>query len=139
MPAEDKEIECAINEGIEFLFQNNIFEIKGEKEVNSVELIKTELVKKDGDSRLSPVNIPNSNYEIKADYVIMALGSTTDDFVKSLNLELVKWGTIKVDENHRTSRPKIYAGGELAGAKGTVAWAARSGRDAAYSIIENLI
>lgn len=139
MPAEDKEIECAINEGIEFLFQNNIFEIKGEKEVNSVELIKTELVKKDGDSRLSPVNIPNSNYEIKADYVIMALGSTTDDFVKSLNLELDKWGTIKVDENHRTSRPKIYAGGELAGAKGTVAWAARSGRDAAYSIIENLI
>ncbi|MEI3357221.1 MAG: FAD-dependent oxidoreductase [Clostridia bacterium] len=85
MPAEGKEIECAINEGIEFLFQNNIFEIKGEKEVNSVELIKTELVKKDGDSRLSPVNIPNSNYEIKADYVIMALGFTTDDFVKSLN------------------------------------------------------
>ncbi len=139
MPAEDKEIECAINEGIEFLFQNNIFEIKGEKKVNSVELIKTELVKKDGDSRPSPVNIPNSNYEIKADYIIMALGSTTDDFVKSLNLELDKWGTIKVDENHRTSNPKIYAGGELAGAKGTVAWAARSGRDAAYSIIENLI
>lgn len=139
MPAEDKEIECAINEGIEFLFQNNIFEIRGEKKVSSVELIKTELVKKEGDSRLSPVNIPNSNYEIKADYVIMALGSTTDDFVKSLNLELDKWGTIKVDENHRTSRPKIYAGGELAGAKGTVAWAARSGRDAAYSIIENLI
>ena len=139
MPAENKEIECAINEGIEFLFQNNIFEIKGEKEVNSVELIKTELVEKDGDSRLSPVNIPNSNYEIKADYVIMALGSTTDDFVKSLNLELAKWGTIKVDENHKTSSPKIYAGGELAGSKGTVAWAARSGRDTAYSIIKNLI
>lgn len=47
----------------------------------------------------------------------MALGSTTDDFVKSLNLELDKWGTIKIDENHRTSRPEIYAGGELAGAK----------------------
>lgn len=139
MPAENKEIECAINEGIEFLFQNNIFEIKGEKKVNSVELIKTELVKKDGDSRLSPVNIPNSNYEIKADYVIMALGSTTDDFVKSLNLELDKWGTIKVDESHKTSTPKIYAGGELAGSKGTVAWAARSGRDTAYSIIKNLI
>lgn len=139
MPAENKEIECAINEGIEFLFQNNIFEIKGEKKVNSVELITTELVKKDGDSRLSPVNIPNSNYEIKADYVIMALGSTTDDFVKSLNLELDKWGTIKVDESHKTSSPKIYAGGELAGSKGTVAWAARSGRDTAYSIIKNLI
>lgn len=139
MPAENKEIECAINEGIEFLFQNNIFEIKGEKEVNSVELIKTKLVKKDGDSRLSPVNIPNSNYEIKADYVIMALGSTTDDFVKSLNLELDKWETIKVDESHKTSSPKIYAGGQLAGSKGTVAWAARSGRDTAYSIIKNLI
>lgn len=138
MPAEDKEVECAINEGIDFLFQNNIFEIKGDNKVNSVELIKTELVKKEGDSRLSPVNIPNSNYEIKADYIVMALGSTTDDFVKFLNLKLDKWGNIQVDKNHKTSNSKIYATGELAGAKGTVAWASRSGRDAAISILNSL-
>ena len=72
MPAEDKEVNDAINEGIEFLFQNNIVKINGNKKVESVELIKTELVKKEGDTRLSPVNIKGSNYNIKSDYVIMA-------------------------------------------------------------------
>ena len=43
-----------------------------------------------------------------------------------------------LDEQNRTSNPKIFAGGDLAGAKGTVAWAARSGRNAANAIIEYL-
>ena len=46
MPAEDKEIEEAINEGVEFLFQNNILKIIGNenKEVSKIEVIKTELI-----------------------------------------------------------------------------------------------
>jgi NADPH-dependent glutamate synthase beta subunit-like oxidoreductase len=43
-----------------------------------------------------------------------------------------------VDESYKTSNPKIFAGGDLAGTKGTVAWAARSGRDSADSIIKFL-
>lgn len=138
MPAEKKEIEDAKKEGVQFLFQNNIVEILGNNKVESVELIKTKLVQKEGDTRLSPVNIENSNYEIKADYIIMALGSKPQEFVKDLGLELNKWGNIKVDENYRTSNNKIYAGGDLAGVKGTVAWAASSGRKAAESIIKDI-
>ena len=138
MPAEDKEVEDAINEGIEFLFQNNIVKILGNENVEKLELIKTKLVQKEGDTRLSPVNIENSNYIIDADYVVMALGANPAPFVKDLGLSLNKWGNIEVNSNYETSNPKIYAGGDLAGVRGTVAWAAYSGREAAKKIVEKL-
>lgn len=138
MPAEMKEIEEAKHEGIEFLFQNNIVKILGKDKVEQVELIRTELVQKEGETRKAPVNIPNSNYIIDIDYIVMALGSEPDSFVKNLELELNKWGYINIDEKNRTSNSKIFAGGDIASCKGTVAWAARSGRDAANSIIEYL-
>ena len=117
MPAEEKEVQDAENEGIE--------------------LIKTELIKKEGDTRLSPVNISGSNYLKKADYVIMALGSKLDDFVKDLGLELTDKDYIKVDENLRTSNPKIYAGGDVIGKEKTVAHASRNGRDVANKMMED--
>ncbi len=138
MPAEDKEVEEAMEEGVEFLFQNNIVKITGENKVEKLELIKTELVQKEGDARLSPVNVEGSNYIIDADYVVMALGANPESFVKDLNLSLNKWGNIEVNENYETSRVKIYAGGDLAGVRGTVAWAAFSGREAAKKIVEKL-
>lgn len=138
MPAELKEIEEAKQEGINFLFQNNVVEIKGNKKVEKLELIKTKLVQKDEESRPVPINIEGSNYEIDTDYVVMALGSTVFDEVLYLGLTLNKWGNIYVNERYQSSNEKIFAGGDLAGCKGTVAWAARSGRDAANSIKEYL-
>ena len=138
MPAEKKEIEEAKEEGIEFLFQNNIIKILGKNEVSGLELIKTELIQKEGETRKVPVNIEGSNYKIDVDYVIMALGSTTSNEVKELNLKLNKWGNIEINEHYQTSDGKIFSGGDLAGIKGTVAWAARSGRDAASEIMKFL-
>ena len=82
MPAEKKEIEDAKKEGIKFLFQNNIAKIIGKEKVEKVELIKTELIQKEGEKRLVPVNIENSNYQIDIDYIIMALGGTVSDAKK---------------------------------------------------------
>ena len=139
MPAEVKEIEDAKREGVEFLFQNNIVKILGDKKVEKIECIKTQLVKKEGETREVPVNIENSNYMLDMDYVVMAVGSEPEkELVKGLGLELNKWGCINVDEKHRTSKEKIFAGGDLAGNKATVAWAARAGRDAAVAIEEYL-
>ena len=138
MPAEQKEVQDAKNEGIEFLFQNNVVRIIGKDKVEKAELIKTELVKKEGDSRLSPVNIPDSNYIIDIDYIIMALGSKPEEYIKDLGLELNKWGNIAVNERYQTSIGNIYSAGDIAGVKGTVAWAAKSGREAAKYIIEDL-
>ncbi len=137
MPAEEKEIDAAIKEGIEFLYQNNIVKILGSDKVEKVELIKTELVKKEGEDRLVPINIQDSNYMMDVDYVIMALGSRTEDYVQDLGIKLNKWGNVKISENYQTSIPKVYAGGDLAGVKSTVAWAANSGREAAKQIVND--
>ena len=138
MPAEEKEISDAINEKIEFLFQNNVVKIIGKNRVEQVELVKTDLIQRDGEERLVPINIDKSNYTIDADYIIMALGSKPEKFISTLDLELNKWGNVQIDDNYQTSNKKIYAGGDLAGVKGTVAWAARSGREAAKQIVKNI-
>ncbi len=138
MPAEKKEIEDAKKEGIKFLFQNNIVKIIGKNEVEKVELIKTKLIKKEGETREVPVNIENSNYEIDIDYIIMATGGTVSEETLYIDLDHNKWGNLIIDETGKTSKNNIYAGGDVAGIKGTVAWAAKSGRDAAENIIKNL-
>lgn len=137
MPAERKEIESAKEEGIEFLFQNNIVKVLGNTHVEKIECIRTQLVKKEGEDRLSPVNIEGSNYIMDMDYVVMATGSKPEEKVIE-NFEKNKWGYIAVNEKMQTSIKNVYAGGDIAGEKQTVAWAARSGRNAAESIIKNL-
>lgn len=139
MPAERKEIEDAKSEGVKFLFQTNLVSIIGQEKVERIECIKTELVKKEGEAREVPVDIKGSNYEMPMDYVVMAVGSKTEEtLVKSLGVELTSWGNIKVDENYMTSKNKVFAGGDLSGTKQTVAWASRSGREAANAIMRFL-
>lgn len=139
MPAEKKEIEEAMEEGIEFLFQNNIIKICGDKKVEKIECVKTELVQKEGETRKSPVNIEGSNYFIDLDYIMMAVGSKPEEnLLEKVGVELDRRGRILVDKNNMTSKEGVFAGGDLAGAKGTVAWASRSGRDAGNAIINYL-
>lgn len=140
MPAERKEIEEAKEEGVEFIFQNNIVRIIGEdNDVVGIELIKTELVQKEGETRLSPENIPGSNYTIDCDYVMMAVGShPEEEVVNNLKVELDRKGKIVIDKNGKTSKENVFSGGDVAGSRGTVAGASRAGRDAAYEIIRYL-
>ncbi len=135
MPAEKKEIEDAKKEGIEFLFQNNIKKIIGQEKVEKIECIKMDLIKKEGETRLSPVEIKGSNYEMPIDYVVMAIGSTTENKqLEKENIELTNKKYVKVDEEYKTSINKVFAGGDLIGTHATVAWAARDGRNAADQI-----
>lgn len=135
MPAEKKEIADAKKEGIEFLFQTNIVKILGKEKVEKLECIKTELVKKEGENRLSPVNIEGSNFSLDMDYVVMATGSKPENNIIE-KFEKNEYGYIKIDENMQTSINKVFAGGDIVGQKATVAWAARSGRDAAEKILK---
>ncbi len=135
MPAEKKEIADAKKEGIEFLFQTNIVKILGKEKVEKLECIKTELVKKEGENRLSPVNIEGSNFILDMDYVVMATGSKPENNIIE-KFERNEYGYIKIDENMQTSINKVFAGGDIVGQKATVAWAARSGRDAAEKILK---
>lgn len=139
MPAELKEIKEAKEEGIELIFQTNILRINGSEKVTGIECIKTELVKDENSDRLKPVNIPNSNYDIACDYVIMAIGGKPEDqIVKKLNINLDSKNRIITNEHCQTSNKKIFAGGDITGTKSTVAFAARCGRDASENIIKFL-
>ena len=140
MPAEEIEIKEAKEDNVEFLFQTNILKILGNEKVNQIECIKTKLVQRQGETRKVPVNIEGSNFYLDMDYVVMALGSNTDEqLLEHLDIETTNRETIKIDENYKTSKEKVFAGGDLAGAKGTVAWAARAGRDAAEAIKNYLL
>ena len=139
MPAEKKEIEDAKNEGIEFLFQNNLVKILGNKKVEKIECIKTKLEIKEGETRAVPVNIENSNYEIDIDYVVMAVGSKADkEIIEKSGVDINTKGYIKINEKYNTNNEKIFAGGDVVGQTATVAFAARDGRNAAERIEEYL-
>lgn len=136
MPAEIKEIKEAKEEGIEFMFLNNIVRIIGKNKVEKIECIKTELVYEEG-KRPYPVNIEDSNYTIDMDFVIMAIGSEIEENIIN-DLRRNKWNKIDIDEHYKTSIDSVYAAGDVAGIKSTVAWASFSGREAAKCIYNDL-
>ncbi len=137
LTADIDEVNAAKKDGVKFIFKNNIVKVLGRKKVTGVELIKTRY-KKVNDKILLE-NIKGTRHKIECDYVISAIGSHANrKTMSSLNLELNKNGRIKIDKKGQTSKRKVFAGGDVSGNIGTVAWAARAGRNAASSIIEYL-
>ena len=135
MPAEKKEIAEAKKEEIKFLFLTNVIRIINNN-TKQIECIKTMLVDSENGGRKCPVNIKDSNFLIDIDYVIMAIGSNPDEeTLNNLNINLNKWGYVETDKNYKTSDPKIYAIGDLAGNKKTVACAINTGYECAKNII----
>lgn len=125
MPAEDIEVEEAMEEGVKFLFQVNVKKIEDKK----IHCVRTMLVQKEGE-RPIPVEIENSDFVLDADYVVMAIGSKTDKSILN-ELELDDKGYIIVDEGYKTSLPNVYACGDNIGGKATVAWASYYARECA--------
>ena len=139
MPAEDKEIEDSIKEGIEFLFLTNITKVLGNGKVENIECIKAKLVEKEGETRKVPVYIENSNYIIPMDYVVMAVGGKADkEMLENEGIALTNKKYVEVDEDGKTSYKNVFAGGDVVGQNSTVAWAARDGREIANKIAEYL-
>ena len=138
LTADLDEVMAAKKDGVTLLCSNNIVAIHGRRKVKTVELMKTEYKIPEGETSPKIINIPGSNYEMKANYVIMAIGSHQTEVVDNLPLEKNPQGKIKIDGKGKTSNKKVFAGGDVAGTKGTVAWAAKAGRIAALSIIEYL-
>ena len=138
MPGSAREVSNAIEEGVEFLWLSNPNKFIGKQKVESVEVIKMKLGEPDSSGRKKPVIIQNSNYEIETDMVIKALGFDPEDIPKlfnSENLEISRWGTIKVDlKTMQTSLPGVFAAGDIVRGASLVVWAVRDGRDAAVQI-----
>lgn len=137
MPARKEEIEHAEEEGIELKLLTSPVEIIGNGKVEKVRLIRTELGEPDERGRRRPIDIPGSEFEVSADEVIMALGTSPNPVLTKSCPELKTGprGIIAVDEDGRTSVPGVYAGGDAATGAATVILAMSAGKRAAKAIV----
>ncbi|MEM4961574.1 MAG: FAD-dependent oxidoreductase, partial [Acidilobaceae archaeon] len=103
-------------------------------------LIKMKLVKTPEDKRPKPVPIEGSDFELRVDYVFKAIGEIpTPPFEdKQHNIELNPDNTIKVDEHFRTTRPNVFAAGDVKHGPSLIGPALKSGLDAAIKIHQYL-
>ena len=106
----------------------------------SVKCIRMELGEPDASGRRRPVEIPGSEFEIEADCVIMALGTSPNPLIKSTTegLEVNRRGGIVADEEGRSSKARVYAGGDAVTGSATVILAMGAGKAAAKAIDKDL-
>jgi glutamate synthase (NADPH/NADH) small chain len=90
----------------------------------------------DEKGRRRPVPIEGSEFFLEVDTVIVAIGQRPNPILQQTTPELSvsKWGTVIVDDSGKTSRPGVYAGGDLSRGGATVILAMRDGKKAAEAI-----
>ena len=142
MPARREEVHHAIDEGVEFLFQTAPVEILGNDDgtVAALRCIKMEMGQPDAKGRRSFSPVEGSEFNLEADTIIAALGTSPNPLIRTTTpgLECEVWGGIKADESGRTSRRLIFAGGDAVSGAATVILAMGAGRKAAKAIAAEL-
>ena len=138
LPARREEVHHAKEEGVEFMMLSNPVEILGDDKgwVRGIRCIRMELGEPDESGRRSPVPVPGSEFEIEADSVIMALGTSPNPLIShtTSGLETNRRGCIVADEDGATTRPGVFAGGDAVTGAATVILAMGAGRKAAAAI-----
>ncbi|MHA1917555.1 MAG: FAD-dependent oxidoreductase [Candidatus Ranarchaeia archaeon] len=136
MPASEKEIEEAIEEGVEMKLLTNPVSFSGDEQVKTVKLVKMELGEPDESGRRRPVSIKNSEFEVEVSSVVLATGQKPD--ISSIGK------VVTVDKRNRvesrydtavTSNDKVFAGGDLTLGPSSAVEAIGMGKKAADSII----
>jgi glutamate synthase (NADPH/NADH) small chain len=142
LPARKEEVEHAMEEGIIFDLLCNPVEVHGNDEgwITSVECVRMELGEPDASGRRRPIVVEGSNFEIDADCMIMAIGTSPNPLIRQTTegLEVNRKGCLVVDDKEQTSREGIYAGGDAVTGAATVISAMGAGKKAAASIDEYL-
>ena len=142
MPARQEEIHHAEEEGIEILLLTNPTRILGDDKhfVVGMECQRMELGEPDESGRRKPVPIKGSEFILPVQIVIEAVGQQPNPIIQSTTsgLKTGKRGVVVTDEKQATSRPGIFAGGDLARGGATVILAMRDGKVAAAAIHDYL-
>jgi glutamate synthase (NADPH/NADH) small chain len=139
MPARAEEVENAEAEGIVFELLTNPVEIYGDDNgwVRGMRCIRMELGEPDASGRRRPVPIPGSEFDMEVDLVIVAIGTRPNPlvFTAAGGLECTRHGTVVADEETgRTTKPKVWAGGDVVTGAATVISAMGAGKRAAADI-----
>ena len=142
LPARAEEVEHAKQEGIIFDLLTNPVEIHTDDRgwVSGITCIRMELGEPDASGRRSPVPVPGSEFDIECDCVIMALGTSPNPLISSTTreLEVNRRRCIVADENGKTTKDGVFAGGDAVTGAATVILAMGAGRAAAKGIDEYL-
>ncbi len=152
LPARREEVEHAQEEGIEFKLLTNPVEILGYENsedkrdpkngfVTGIKCVKMELGEPDAKGRRRPVEIPNSEFVIDVDAVVMSIGTSPNPLIKSTTKGLEvnsRGGIIVEEETGKTTKEAVYAGGDAVTGAATVISAMGAGKAAAKAIDEYL-
>lgn len=143
MPARSAEVHHGEEEGLVFNLLCNPVEILADDKgfVKGMRVQRMALGEPDSSGRRRPVPVPGSEFDIDCDVVVIAIGNTPNPLIPATtpDIHVSKWGTIIVDEKTgRTSKPFVYAGGDIVTGAATVILAMGAGKIAARSIIEDV-
>jgi glutamate synthase (NADPH/NADH) small chain len=142
MPARNEEIEHAKEEGVIFKLLTNPVRFIGDDKgkLKEVECVEMKLGEPDKSGRRRPIPIEGSNFRIKIDTGLIAIGQSPNPLIPQTfkKIETEKWGNIKTDEEGRTNIPGVFAGGDIATGAATVILAMGAGKKAARAIDEYL-
>ena len=142
IPARLEEVKHAKEEGINFLTLHNPIEYKADENgaVCKAILQVMELGEPDASGRRSPVPVEGKTVELDVDQVVVAVGVSPNPLVpKSVKgLELGRKNTIAVNDEMQSSRPTIFAGGDIVRGGATVILAMGDGRRAALNMDKQL-
>ena len=140
LPARVEEVHHAKEEGIEFRMLTNPTRVLGNEQgwVTGLNCVQMELGEPDESGRRSPVEVAGSDFAIECDVVIMALGTSPNPLIASTTdaLDTNRRGCIVADDEGRTSRKGVFAGGDTVTGAATVILAMGAGRKAAKAIDE---
>lgn len=143
MPARAEEIEHAKEEGVEFLTLCNPVRYEGDERghVTKMFVQRMELGEPDASGRRKPVPVEGAIDEIDVDQVIVSVGVSPNPLIPNNieGLNSTERGTIAVDENHQSSIPTIFAGGDIVRGGATVILAMGDGRQAAAAMAKKLL
>ena len=138
MPARQEEIHHAEQEGIQLLLLTNPTRIIGDAHnwVSAIECQRMELGEPDESGRRKPVPVKGSEFVLEVQTIVEAIGQKPNPIIQSTTpgLTTSKRGTVVTDEMQKTSRPGIFAGGDLARGGATVILAMRDGKQASVAI-----
>ncbi|GAA0739106.1 NAD(P)-dependent oxidoreductase [Sphingomonas japonica] len=135
MPGSQREVANAEEEGVEFVWLSAPagFDAASEGRVSSVKGTRMRLGAPDASGRRAPEPDPDSDFTVRADMVIKALGFDAEDLPALFGapeLGVTRWGTVRVDnKSMMTSLDGVFAAGDIVRGASLVVWAIRDGRD----------
>ena len=144
MPARIEEVHHAEEEGVQFYLLTAPTKFLGNDNgwVTGVECLQMELGEPDDSGRRRPVPIKGSEFKLECDMAVVAIGAGPNPLLptQTPGLELNKRGYIVADlETGKTTKPGVWAGGDIVTGSATVILAMGAGRKAANSIQEYLV